>query len=48
MAGLTSMVDAKITAGHMHVRDGAAACAHIGDLNAERWYAARRALLTLN
>jgi hypothetical protein len=48
MAGLTSMADAKITAGHMHVRDGAAACAHIGDLNAERWYAARRALLTLN
>ncbi len=38
----------EITAGHMHVRDGAAACAHIGDLNAERWYAACRALLTLN
>ncbi len=38
----------EITAGHMHVRDGAAACAHIGDLNAERWYAAHRALLTLN
>ncbi len=38
----------EITAGHMHVRDGAAACAHIGDLNAERWYAARRALLSLN
>ncbi len=38
----------EITAGNMHVRDGAAACAHIGNLNAERWYAARRALLTLN